>query len=490
MIRTAWLAPLVLCLASPALAQYPIRTQLRNVSEAAIANPPCAPRDFAGNRARHRLIVGMIGGGIDYNQPFLADQLAFDLDAEGRPLGLGIDFIGDDRWPSQRVLSTARYLFAERPASIQREILETNSIEKFDEAVRSEYAGWDCVAKQVISDVPEAGEYHPLYRHLGYENQQADLTETAGMLAAGKPEIGIIPYRVFPYARTREEMRLQTIGQQYVNVDQFKKAVEHASGAGARILFVSWTDFVSRPDDLGSDSARNELKRVDRMKRMVADEYLKVMRAHPKMLFVTKPAAGHGWTDDSSLIQFPCGLPARNLVCVAPLTERKAIDPRYKVPVNEDARLLFAELGDKRTLFDSDTCQPLFQLIDSLIISADEQPGPNGGACWYNEFSDVWEAEPLKDAQKATVRELLRACRLKTSWFGEFRRMDTSQAVAAQVTRAIASFWLENPGLTMGEEVLDAYFAKNASCERTGAIVQCRTTGKWPQWVDFLDRLR
>ena len=57
-----------------------------------VGNPAPITRDFRGNNARHKVLMGVIDSGVDYNHPLLSNNIHFKLDPPGTPRAR-VDFI-------------------------------------------------------------------------------------------------------------------------------------------------------------------------------------------------------------------------------------------------------------------------------------------------------------------------------------------------------------------------------------------------------------
>jgi hypothetical protein len=132
----------------------------------ALGNPAPTTRDFKAINAQHKVLVAMFDDGVDYNHPQLEQNIHFDLDVNGAPKGLGIDFLAKDNWSSYRVVSTDRYYFKDLSKDRQAEILKSNTAELYDKALVRSYAQKDCIVNSLIDMEPKYAKYLNPYRHL------------------------------------------------------------------------------------------------------------------------------------------------------------------------------------------------------------------------------------------------------------------------------------------------------------------------------------
>jgi hypothetical protein len=181
----------------------------------AIANPEPAPRDFRQVNARHRVVLAIFDTGVDYNHPELLPNMRFELDGQGKPVSMGIDFLGLDKWSSYRVVATRMYPYADRSEEIRNTIRKSYaSIELHDRKMRDLYGEQQCAAAEMLRLEPALGKYVQPYRDTKAESVQLlHGTHVAGLMTYDRPDFGLIAYRFLPYHTTWTDKEEEARGQ-------------------------------------------------------------------------------------------------------------------------------------------------------------------------------------------------------------------------------------------------------------------------------------
>jgi subtilisin family serine protease len=270
---------------------------------------------------KHKVLVSVIDGGVELDNPLLLNNIHFDLSPFGRPRGAGYDFIGEDKWPMPYLARNPSPLDPER-VEAERELVEA----------------FDVLAE----DFPNLARYVSPHRALGDERTSVlHGTHVAGLVALNNPKIGILPYRVFPVPRyDNEGRRLRGMLAMNWFGDVLVAAIHQSVKDGARIVNMS----------LG-----RSYKPSDWSLRSLAERVGKAIAAHPDVLFIA--AAGNEGEEiaDKKMLQFPCGLKLSNILCVGALDANFAPTKFSNFPT-EVQNLVFAPGADIRSTIPRKLC--------------------------------------------------------------------------------------------------------------------------------------
>lgn len=262
-------------------------------------NPAPTKRSFLENNLRHKVIVAAIDTGTDYNHPQLVNNLHFDLDEQNRPIGLGYDFIGQDRWPSPYVARTLDF----NPDADTQDVTPIRNAR--------ENAAW------LIKSYPQLSAFLDPLRNVEQEMDSGAYhgTHVSGLMVYDESSIGLISYRVLPinikYKNGREDKSQDKTSIVFGNI---LNALSLAVKAGARVINMSLALKSSSPDSLFSFLG-NDKKKYNFWMKQVKD----FMTANPHVVFVAAAGNESKWVDDKINLQLPCGIGASNLVCVGAL---------------------------------------------------------------------------------------------------------------------------------------------------------------------------
>jgi subtilisin family serine protease len=291
-----------------------------------VANPAPVSRNFEKIQSQHKVLIGVIDSGIDYNHPRLQPNIHFHLDEQGQPIGFGYDFVGDDTWASPVLIRTDPFnpmiddKEKKKLKATQKEVQKLD--EFFPELKRFYHPHRDLILESIV------GAYHG--------------THVAGLASYDRPEIGLIGYRVVPLNRNAAK------GHSYEKalIENLISAIHQAAADGVRIISMSIKDSyvqrnesrISDPDDQ-SGGNENKSAFVNRMAQLEQLEY--AIAQYPNILFVAATGNNAGWSDQDSRYQYPCGLELDNLLCVGAVNESGRLTHFTNIPLN-NAHLVFA----------------------------------------------------------------------------------------------------------------------------------------------------
>lgn len=72
-----------------------------------VVNPKPVNSHPEVSNSAHKILIGVIDSGVDYNHPSLEKSVHYQLDSENKIVGAGWDFYGDDPWPAPYIARTA-----------------------------------------------------------------------------------------------------------------------------------------------------------------------------------------------------------------------------------------------------------------------------------------------------------------------------------------------------------------------------------------------
>lgn len=268
-----------------------------------IANPAPVPRDFAKLNAAHKVLVGIIDTGVDYNHPHLINNFHFRLNEQNQPTGFGYDFIAEDAWAAPYVIRTSTYDPALRPETRQR-ALNTSQF----------FSGW-------LKNVPEL---LPVLNPLRNVEQEISSgvdhgTHVAGLAAYDRDDFGLIAYRVLPQNRYTDQIdKKKPFDEISEFVDLLISAIQQASKDGVRVVNLSLgTQFEKALLEVDGDEATMTYQKLSSLTRKVQT----VIDFYPHILFVTAAGNSGAWTDQNARNSMPCGIKSKNVLCVGALRE-------------------------------------------------------------------------------------------------------------------------------------------------------------------------
>jgi len=263
-----------------------------------VANPKPTSRNFLGNNARHKLLMGVIDTGVDYNHPLLADHLHFELDKMGSPIRLGKDYVGEDNWPSPYIVRTSKY---------------DQSLSEDDRSAASKTAGQ---ISRLIKKAPGLAKYLDPRRNVSQESSEGAYhgTHVAGLMVYDRPDFGLMAYRMLPTNRHPEEDHNYTAE----TVKQIVDSIDQAAADGARVVNMSiGLDFEKA---VKNDDSNKTIETAKEM-RDYLDQVTAAVKRHPEVLFVSAAGNDGAWRDDENRLGMPCGVRAPNMLCVGALRE-------------------------------------------------------------------------------------------------------------------------------------------------------------------------
>jgi subtilisin family serine protease len=259
------------------------------------ANPLPQKVDYRANNDRHEIIVASIDTGVDYNHPELINHVHFTLDDNGVPIGMGWDFIGNDAWPSP---------YAVRTAYLDPNMSETKKNDSLKFFERS---------KKVSALLPQFKDYLAPERSIGQEldSGTAHGTHVSGLMTYDDPRIGLMGFKVLPFNIIYQNGNEVGRGKRVDNFfDNIIKALELAALNNVRVVNLSLSIGEERKiaDLLPPQLFVEKMEKVGRF-----------ARNHPEMAIVAAAGNDSKWIDESTRLQLPCGVKAKNILCVGAL---------------------------------------------------------------------------------------------------------------------------------------------------------------------------
>ncbi|MGD9061782.1 MAG: S8 family serine peptidase, partial [Desulfobacterales bacterium] len=240
-----------------------------------IVNPKPIQRNFIQNNNTHKILVAVIDTGIDYNHPALMNSIHFCLDINHQPIGLGWDFIGQDRWPC--------------PYIGRRTTLSKYELDLID---------------NLINEAAELKTYLDKRRNVVQECLASVWhgTSMAGLIVHDCRYIGLLAYRVVP------PNTIPDGSQDYALhvIENITRACRYAIEDGAKIIVMtSFLHFDKTDDHL-------TYMRIKKLR----DQFVNLMNSHNDVLFVASAGNCNGYRysgQDLNQIDFPAGIIAENL---------------------------------------------------------------------------------------------------------------------------------------------------------------------------------
>ncbi len=316
------------------------------------ANPRPETRNFILNNQNHKILVAEIDSGVDYNHPLLKNNIHFNLDSQGKPIGFGYDFVGQDYWSSPYVART----------------LDLNPEAKLKDAESTRRGRM--MAEEIVKSDPALGIYLDPSRNVQQEIESGAYhgTHVAGLMVYDEPQIGIVGYRVLPmnvkYKQGKKDFSQNATEMVFNNI---LSAMSMAIKEGSRVINLSLalkkTETASLFDQLisGEDKYKIWMAKVKTF-----------MEKNSNVVFIAAAGNDGKWVDDKVNLQIPCGISAFNLVCVGALDEHQNLASFSNLVLSEGTFVV--TLGvEVNSLFPSKMCQTsdLYQLETSGLSLAE-----------------------------------------------------------------------------------------------------------------------
>lgn len=353
--------------------------------------------------SKHEVLIAVVDTGTDYNHPLLSASIHYTLNAAGTQiLGAGFDFIGQDAWASPYLARTSA--------------LQSGATQ----ADRDLDASWIDSVNWLLGERPGFSKFLNPYRLHSSENSFTihHGTHVAGLASYDDEKIGLLPYRVLPVNReTAPDFEYEK-----KFVENLISAFDAAKKAGAKIVNLSiGTSFRSTDPNFS---------RLKKLEVLFAD----AVRTKPEMVFVAAAGNESSWIDGKSRFSFPCGINARNLLCVGALKDDGSLADFTNIPLI-DSPLVFALGTDVLSTMPTSLCPS-----DSLasIIEASESKAARDG-----------KSSELPQLRKKVLDRLDQACVQIPS---KARLSGTSMATPI-ISRLIAQLAIANPTLS-GEDLI------------------------------------
>ncbi len=260
-----------------------------------LGNPKPVDRDFKKINDQHKVLVAIIDTGVDYNHPYLTQNLHFKLDQNSSPIGYGYDISGQDTWAAPYVVRTSDYNPNLGLTEVEQSVEEVESLESL--LTLAPDLSHVLNPKRNISQEVNGAAYHG--------------THVAGLAAYDAPEIGLLAYRAFPFSlKLKNGIPVeQDISELFL--DQLIEASERAIQDGARVINMSLGQIVDKKYPTGKIfdvDTKAHLKRAERFRQLAL--------AHPHVAFVVAAGNDGRWIDQNARVGMPCGADAPNIVCV------------------------------------------------------------------------------------------------------------------------------------------------------------------------------
>lgn len=357
-------------------------------------------KNIAKTNAQHKVLVAVIDSGVDYNHPLLQTHLHYDLDASGKAIGTGFDFVGNDAWPLP-YLARTRHLYSKNEGDLK------------------DYQKTSANIKRLISLHHELGQWLNPHRLHEEETDQGIYhgTHVAGLSSYDDARIGILPYRVLPETEPLENNNLVSID---LLLEYLKKSIQMAHDHGAKVVNMSIGITFGKSDD----GAAHLIE--------VFHQFEKIINDYPDMVFVAAAGNENTWVNGETRYSFPCGIKASNMVCVASHNENGIPSEFTNIPLITNP-LIFAP-GEK--------------ILSPLPTHLCQSPALSD----LNKTMDDASLERL-------AKKILKDCPLNTK-NSVFPLSGTSMA-SPLIARAIAEQVLEMKSSASAAEIIEAFMNKS-----------------------------
>jgi subtilisin family serine protease len=411
-------------------------------SDLAIANPAPSTRDFARNNRAHKVLMGVIDTGVDYNHPALAGNMHFTLDQNGKPIGYGHDFVANDDWASPYVVRT----------STDYEIPADDGYYESSDLKALYSTRWVAQAFGLIqTQHPEIRQFIEPRRNV-YQEQSTGAyhgTHVAGLMTYDRPDFGLIAYRVLPTNDIPPAKRNQNHDPAAWAEGGLIAAIDRAAADGVRVVNMS----LGGPFDVQKNDEATKLRLA------VTEEVRQAMLRHPQILFVSAAGNDSKWMDNDTRINFPCGVDVPNQICVGALQEN-ARPAEFTNITLQNVNLIFALGVDVISTYPTLMCS--YDSLDSDLSSMAKEAYPSD---WKPNSDNgiVLDDELLKNLTEEG-NLLSKKCSKMTG----FEKLSGTSMATPFVAHAAAEILADHPELSVPELIQD--LEKRSEISRIGRL--------------------
>lgn len=320
-------------------------------------------RNFLENNSKHKVLIAIIDNGVDYNHPILSNNIHFQLNDMGEPIGAGYDFIADDAWASPYLANTLMLdkLQLEGTKLINLGAKEVFSIEALNliEDKKHNYYSIKNIAKDAesLTRVSELANPNRDYKAEISEGAGHG-THVAGLASYDDDEIGIIPVRVNPISISLTKTivaKSELIRTSYVeDISVYDRAYEgilYAINSGAKVINIS-LNAVGTLSDKITIAARNEKIKALNIKLET------LLKKHPDVVVVSAAGNDKSWMEHVVVNTFPCGIKAPNVLCVGALTPSGDLVQFTNISLKKSVNMIYAAGENIYSTYPQKMCNP------------------------------------------------------------------------------------------------------------------------------------
>lgn len=384
-----------------------------------LANPIPTNRLFSENNSNHKVLIGVIDSGVDYNHNYLVNNIHFNLDSDGIPVSFGYDYTGNDSWASPYIVRTG---YVDKEASQSR--IEESLLAKKNYEIALKLA-------PELSSYIEPGRAPEQERNSGSYHG----THVAGLAVYDRNDIGLIGYRILPKniigQSSSDTENLETVAL------RVNESIELAAKQGVKIINMS-LGFSSKI----SDSNYEKIKTL-------SEKFANVVQSHPDILFVVAAGNDGGWIDGESRINFPCSIKKDNILCVGSLRSDNKVSDYSNIVLNG------AEI--------------VFSLGEEVLSTVPNKMCPSSSIEWIAD----------DESEEQIVKHLARA----KEDCGKFKGLDTlsGTSMASPITARLSAIKLiENPSATP-KQIIEL-LKKDGVASRLGEFPIIKLKVEKPSW--------
>ncbi len=398
---------------------------------ATLVNPAPKARDFKTVNAAHKVLLGVIDSGVDYNHPLLTDNMHYELDETGKPVGVGRDYPGKDNWPSPYIARSSLYDTDEKTKA--KAIKIRDGLEGLLKE-RPEFAAFINPERNVGQEV-ESGSYHG--------------THVAGLMVYDRPDFGLKGYRVLPHNRKDNDPYGMSHDYTKDFMENLLAAMNQAGQDGVRVANMSLGMAITRPKPGTKDE-----KTLEEYKKLLA--YLAQVREtalkYPNTLYVIAAGNDGGWLDGKNRRELPCNSETANVLCVGALSTDGEPTTFTNIVLADKVDVVYAVGEDVLSTVPTEMC--LFKNMNYLV------DGDSG------------------KVESAYLDGLAKTCAPEKRT-GLTRLSGTSMA-SPLVAHAAAEVAVENPTFTAAQVIQALY--KRAEPSSIGRLPVLKLRLKKPSW--------
>ncbi len=249
------------------------------------------------NNNHHKVIIGILDSGVDYNHPQLQNNVHFEVSGN-QITGFGYDFTANDNFASPYLAHTAHLTSKSSDSDQKDAALNIENKKEFANRYNINFSFMRDYYKEIDTTASHG-------------------THVANIASRSNKNIGIKGYRVLPFSENWSNAPAQA------DFDILIKAIQKAIDDGVNIINMS----LGVTTEKGKRAYRKYVKFIPNLKN--------IMNSNPEVIFVIASGNDGQWVDGDTRHSLPCSLPnISNLICVGSINNTGSLSSYTNITFN------------------------------------------------------------------------------------------------------------------------------------------------------------